>query len=552
MPETKQYPRDIEHWLDYLLARKLPTVLSLAPKCLKQMDNSAPSYLELAQTLAPDPVISLALMRKANQVPRQTSVFSKTLDHAMSMIGHTQIREVLNKTPKLETKYGYRAYYQALNASLTRASLAQAFAEAKGSEKGNDIFWGSLFADAGEWYLWCYATPLMRKVTAKAQAHQKQEALEQFGCDLRALQLEILQSLNAPELAVQTKQSQHCLTTRDWATLARFGAISANPQAPVSGRNDVIEMSPSLKIARQNPLFFIELSRFYLHYYLGESNPRQFSRALAVASAGLDIAMETVRRLTTQTLIKVARKYRLPYCSSAVCQVFEDVLEDSPDIQETMSSPQRATVNSRSKTNTAPQRLGTIEVDASRASTVESKAVFKPEKSFLDLLKQMKDAPTSFDSGATLMGQLVSQIQQGLRLDRAAIYVLNKDKTQLKSYFSSGIPNNDPLNGFQTKIIKGTIFKVLCEKPAALWLKPGIRKEVADLVPMNFKQTSQRDEALFASVFVRNKPVAILYADVGQNQRMDEAQFRYFKLATKALESALAALGSQSSNHAKP
>lgn len=551
-PEKKQYPQDIEHWLEYLLARKLPTALALAPKCLKQMETGAPSYLDLAKTLAPDPVISLALMRKANENPRQTTVFSKTLDHAMSMLGHEQIREILTKTPKLETKYGYRAYYQAQNASLTRASLAQSFAQAKGSDKGNDIFWGSLFADAAEWYLWCYATPLMRQVEAREQARQKAEAEQQFGCDLRALQLEILKALNAPELAIRTKQSQHCLSARDWATLAKFGTTHQSAQAPVTGQESTIEMSPSLKIARQNPLFFIELSRFYLHYYLGKSTPKQISRTLSITAAGLDMPIQGVRQLVTQTLVEVAQQYSMPFCSSAICQVFEDVLEACPENTETEQNPDREKPTAVRRTRVKPQGLNDLEIESSGAKSVELKDVFTPEKSFLSLLKQIKDAPASFGSTAALMGQTVEQIQKGLKLERAALYVLSKDKTRLKSYFSAGIDTNDPLHGFETKIIKGTIFKVLCDKPAALWLKPGARKEVADLVPMNFKQTTQREESLFASVFVRNKPVAILYADHAPEQRIDEAQFRYFKLATKALESALVVLGNQQSNHAKP
>ena len=554
-PEKKQYPRDIAHWLDYLLARKLPTALSQAPTCLKQMDEDTPSYLDLAKTLASDPVISLTLMRKANQNPRQTSVFSKTLDHAMSMLGHAQIREVLNKTPKLETKYGYRAYYQAQNISLTRASLAQTFAEAKGSQKGNDVFWGSLFADAAEWYLWCYATPLMRKIESCSQAHQKQEAEVQLGCDLRALQLEILQALNAPELAIQSKQSQHCLSPRDWAIMAKaaqtVSQTSAKPKAPLSEQSNVVELSPALKIARQNPLFFIELSHFYLHYYSGNSTPKQISRALAVTSSGLDMPVAEVRNLTTQTLIKIARKYKLPYCASAIVQVFEDIREDCPASEISAQTKIRTTAHTGNKAKAASKH-GSIEIAEGSIKPLEAKTVFTPEKSFLDLLKQMKDAPASFSSGAELMGQIVSQIQQGLKLERSAIYVLNKDKTRLKSYFTSGINDKDPLKGFETQIIKGTIFKVLSDKPAVLWLKPNVRKEVADLVPMNFKQTTQRDESLFASIFVRNKPVAILYADQVQDRAINEAQFRYFKLATKALEAALSALGNKQSNHAKP
>ena len=550
-PQNKQYPRDIEHWLDYLLARKLPSALSLAPKCLKQMDEGAPSYLDLAKTLAPDPVISLALMRAANQNPRQTSVFSKTLDHAMSMIGHAQVREILKNTPKLETNYGFRAYYQAQNASLTRASLARQFAEAKGSTKGNDIFWGSLFADAAEWYLWCYATPLMRNIEAQAQALQKQEAEKQLGCNLRALQLEILKALNAPELAMQTKQAQHCLSTRDWATLAKCGIGEGKAQAPLSGESRSQELSPSLKIARQNPIFFIELSRFYLHYYLGNSSPKQISRALAVTAAGLDMPIEDVRQLTTQALLKVARQYRLPYCLSAVCQVFEDVQEACPEIDNAEQHAGKPTKSTVSNTTSRTRQTGSVEIGASAAKKAETKDVFTPERSFLNLLKQMKDAPASFGSAATLMTQMVEQIHVGLKLNRAAIYVVNKDKTRLKSYFTAGIEKTDPLKSFETQIIKGTIFKVLYDKPSALWLKPSARKEVADLVPMNFKQCSQRDEGLFASVFVRSKPVAIIYADQKQGHAINEVQFRYFKLATKALESALTLLGNQQSNHAK-
>lgn len=181
----------------------------------------------------------------------------------------------------------------------------------------------------------------------------------------------------------------------------------------------------------------------------------------------------------------------------------------------------------------------------------EAKDVFTPERSFLELLKQMKEAPTSFDSASSLMTQMVEQMHVGLKLDRAAIYVFTKDKKRLKSYCTAGIEKTDPLKRFETQIIKGTIFKVLYDKPSALWLKPSARKEVADLVPMNFKQCSQRDEGLFASVFVRSKPVAILYADQEQGYSINEVQFRYFKLATKALESALVMLGNQQSNHAK-
>ena len=500
--------------------------------------------------------------RKANETQREQAVFSKTLDHAMSMIGHEQIKEILVKKPKLETKYGYRAYYQAQEASLTRAFLAQQFAQTKGSARSQDVFWGSLFADAAEWHLWCYATAKMRKVESATQAKQDKVAREEFGCDLKELQLSILQSFGAPELALQTKQKQHCLTSRDWITLANFGRAANKPKVPVSddaASSQPIELSPSLKIARQNPLFYIEISRFYLHYYLNADNPRQMSRAVAVTSAGLGMHSDEVRHLVTQTLVKSAKKYSFPYSQSGVCKAFTGVTETPWEVEQAQaqdSANGKVTAGSQTYEREIPKTKkptpGTIEIASTeRTSTKPSIEVFSPEESFLKLLRQMKEKPGSFSSAAGLMQKVVTEIQRGLRLDRCSIYLLNKEKTALRSYCSSGIEESDPLYKMQTPIVKGTIFKVLTEKASALWLKPNTKKEVTNLVPMNFKQATQRDECLFSSVFVRGKAIAVLYADGEHGSALNEAQFRYFKIASKTLESTLEYLGNQKASNAK-
>ncbi|KZZ59476.1 hypothetical protein A3762_05130 [Oleiphilus sp. HI0125] len=541
MAETTTYPQDLQSWVEYLLKRKLPSALSLAPKAVLLMENEAPSYLKLAQILAPDPVVSLAIMRKANDNPRPESVFSKTLDHAMSMLGHQQVKELLVAIKKLDIKYGYRAYYQTLGASLIKAYLALQFAKAKGSAKSLDIFWGSLFSDAPMWYMWCYATPLMREISRASIPKRKALELDLLGCSLKDIQLELLTALNAPDLALKT---QHCLSLRDWAQLSRFGQASAPTSASQSVAQanpaEPIELSPALKIARQQPLFFIELSRFYLHYYLKDSSPKQMSRALATTAAGLDIPVDKVRTLCTKTLLKAAHRYQMPYSANAVCRVFDDVKEYVPDAQgETSATGDARTEFSRVIPSTGKVAKSERIIESTGAKKQEDQKTITPETSFLHLLKAIKQQPTDFNSASALMTKMVEQIQIGLHLKRCALCVLSKDISKLNIVFKSGIDGDDPLASFSTPIIKGTIFSVLCDKPAALWLKPSVKKEVADLVPMNFKQTTQRDEAFFASIFVKGKPIGVVYADQDPDQRIDEAQFRYFKLAIKALESSL-------------
>ena len=552
MPD-QNYPTSLNGWLDYFLARKLPSALSSAAKCRKLIEEGSPSYLQIAKRLEGDPVISLAILREANisrAAQRESAVFSKTLDHAMSMLGHAKLNDILKTTPKLEEKYGYRAYYQILSASLTKAHLAYDFAVAKKSNKALDVFWGSLFSDAALWYCWCYTTPLMRKVEKTPHAKQVKAADQAYHCDFISLQRQLLEKLGAPELAIACKTPEHCLLARDWATLAKFGETT---KPALSEYTPPAELSPKLKIARQNPQFFIELAGVYCHYILNNqaTRPAQRARALSIAAAGLDIDADSVHRIATQSALYSARHYPMPFCNSAISSLMSNPLFETPEHTKANTDSNQSSTDTQTNPINAPDAPATtkvqagIEVAHKAAKATSSIDVFTPSKDFLDLLKKMKNEPHKFDSTVSLMNELAHQIQTGLLLERCAVMLFNKEKTRIKTYFCSGIEKADPLHTFEAKVIKGTIFKVLSDKSAALWLKPSSKQEVSNLVPMNFKQITQRDEQLFASVFTKEQALAILYADAAHGTPLREEQFRYFKLAAKALEAALTVLGTR-------
>lgn len=558
MAETKALPNNLEGWLEYLGARKLPSALPHAKDCLAQMSNTSPSYQALAKTLSNDPVVAFSILQTANKNPRPTAVFSKTLDHAMSMLGHEQLKLLLTHVQKLPQQYGYRAYFQAQSASLTRAALAQKLVQLKQPQKAQEVFWGSLFSEVADWYIWCYATPIMREIQSATTTQQTKLYERHFGCDINTLRHALLVSLGAPALSLQSLNQQHCLSALDWVQLSH-----------ADGPTKQNDLPNSLKIARQHSLFFIELSRFYLHYYDINRTPKQRSRAMSVAAGGLQLEPDQAHTLVTQTLLDIARANKMPFSNPRINLVFENLRESAPDApspdhkappakhaelsqaktqtEDISTEPAtKALLNDSASTdNATPQPTtppSSIEVQQGELNIPE-KTIFSPEPSFMALFKRIKNAPTDFDSAGSLMQEVATQVQKGLRLERCVMYVLNKDKSGIKPYFRSGIDKSDPLYSFETQIIKGTIFKVLTDKPGALWLKPSSKQQVANLVPINFKQCSQRDESLFASIFVRGKAVAVLYADNALKVQIDEGQFRYFKHISAGLEKALSLRG---------
>jgi hypothetical protein len=544
MTQTSKYPNSASAWVEYLAKRSLPSPLQLAKKCSKNLENDKLSYHEIAELLSADPIACLAIMQHANVSKTDHDIFSKTLDHAMSMLGVDALKGLLQKVPHLEEKYAYRDYYRAIDSSLLHAFFAQLFAKTKHYAKHQEVFWAALFADAPIWYLWCFATPLMKEWSKTPKHLQAEKELELFGSPIIEIQKTMLEHIGAPELALRSLEETHVPSKREWLKLDRAGQALRQKNAILAAQ--CLE-TPQLKVHIQSPELFICMSHFCLSY-LDAPIYRHRSRATSVALPILKGSKQRISEIFTQGLITYSKKFSFPYSLPAACRyiLLLDILSSENQAPAEFETS-RSKARKQSSSAQAPKTAGASKAQITPAKT-EFRYIedFKPGPEYTKLIKRMKNELSSFDSAHELMQEAVTAIGTGLKLQRALIALVSKDKSRLKAYYTEGMNDQDPLKGFDTKIISGTIFKVLCERQAGLWVKSDTKQSIANLIPMNFKQLTQTEEGIFVSIFVNERPVAIFYADQGEDSKsIVEEQFRYVKLMVKTLEAALLQLRNQ-------
>lgn len=127
-------------------------------------------------------------------------------------------------------------------------------------------------------------------------------------------------------------------------------------------------------------------------------------------------------------------------------------------------------------------------------------------------------------------------MHDGLGLNRVMFAMLTPDKGQLKSRRILGSDNDPLFNRFAVDLNGHNLFVRLLDKPQAVWLDDNNRAKFFPLIPINLHKLLRNDSFYMMSLFIRDKPIGIFYADrQTRSCRLDERSYKYFKhLVTQA------------------
>lgn len=127
-------------------------------------------------------------------------------------------------------------------------------------------------------------------------------------------------------------------------------------------------------------------------------------------------------------------------------------------------------------------------------------------------------------------------MHDGLGLNRVMFAMLTPDKGQLKARRIIGSDNDPLFNRFAVDLNSHNLFVRLLEKPVALWLDDNNRSKFFPLIPINVHKILRNDSFYVMSLFIRDKPIGLFYADRHTRAcRLDEQSYKYFKhLVTQA------------------
>jgi HDOD domain len=576
MTDSKM-PDTAEGWANYLVTKPLPSPFKVGQKVIRTLEKKSIPYAHLAKHVNKDPILAFYVMSHANDSQLEDTPSSKTLAHAISMIGLEKLVELIHEQPfkAISLKNITSFYYlRTLSTSLYAGHLGKAIAKRKGKGNPEDLYWSSLFLGTPLWYLWRFATPEMRLVRYAIRSNYKLPKIaeqEVLGGTIVEVTAALSHKLNLPSLALTCYDPDKQLSLKQWATIAR----SFSPEGMPLKIDD-----REINLLMQSPHFIVMLANLIAHYSSYCWYSRATLRAQRILANYLNCSLDEAIQLTHVAAADMSRAHPMPGVMQPAAKLFvpprkrtkaQMKCELSHFQSDTFATKDQKTANvpkqeqapsnmpNQNKTAVSPSqeqaRKNTLEDDRQKqekvatqkqpeaqtgiAQSAEKKEALSQNPLYTELTNIMANRPQEFTDLHELMNAATQGIAYGIELERASVGLISKDGSRFKNYYSVGCQNHESLKNFESQIVKGTIFEKLSARPASIWVKPSSDKKILDLIPMNFKSANDSKEFFLMSVFVSKKPVAIFFADNADNQTLTEAQYKQFKYLCSAVTTSL-------------
>lgn len=566
MTDSKM-PDSAEGWANFLVTKSLPSPFKVGQKVIRMLEKKVIPYSHLAAHVNKDPILAFYVMSHANDSQLEDTPSSKTLAHAISMIGIERLTELINEQPfkAISLKSITSFYYlRTLSTSLYAGHLGRAIAKRKGKGNPEDVYWSSLFLGAPIWYLWRFATPEMRLVRYAIRSNYKLPHVaekEVLGGTIVDVTTALAKKLNVPALAQACYQPDKQLSHKQWVTIARSFSPDGKPLR-VEDRD--------INMLMQSPHFVVMLANLIAHYSSYCWYSRATLRAQRILACYLNCSVDEAIQLTHEAAADMSRAHPMPGVmqpaaklfvpprkrtkAQSECQISEFQSDAYAPSQKGKAAPPapEAPIASSTKTNKLedtrqhenrdvpkPEKINAPTNKEGIAEKAQANGPLSRNPLYTELTHIMAHRPQEFTDLHELMNAATQGIAYGIELERACVGLISKDRSRFKNYYSVGCQDHPELKDFESKIIKNTIFEKLCSRPASIWVKPSSDKKILDLIPMNFKGATDSKEFFLMSVFVGKKPVALFFADNTDNQTLTDAHYKQFKYLCSAVTTSL-------------
>ncbi|MFC3151958.1 HDOD domain-containing protein [Litoribrevibacter euphylliae] len=548
--EISKRPNSAEGWANLIKDQALPLLPNTSAQLITALKQSDLAFSKLSALIHRDPIACLYLIKFANQQNKNPNTEIHSPDHAISMLGMDKVRTIMKKLPTLKLNprnIAHREYLQSLCNSLHAAAQADAMAEAKPLLPREKLYWSTLFAGTGFWLMWSAAPHEMRIVqylTFEERMPMEQAQKKVLGCTI----LDISQFLgNLWQLPTFTQASMIeglKPSRRQLVEISR--ACPETSGIPANVNRDI-------KLLINTPTFPTFLGNFIALESYKNWHGRNFERAISIYGAYMALDYQTAYHHVRDAAIKVSREHPIPY----ILLPAKHLLQIPSDITR-VSKPSWATDEIPHKPKAAQASVATQEQtsdpknsQASEDSTPKQKpetmaglatnhiAKIKDKRNLQmlsELTSNMLKHPERFQDIHELMNAAVQCIKYGLGLERSSAALINSSCTKLVTYYTSGMMDSPKLADLVIDLTKPSLFQKLAQKPLGTWINQSNFPKMRNAIPTALVNASQSHHFFIQSIFAKNKPVVIIYADSGERgSELTEEDYKYFKILCRAL-----------------
>jgi len=140
-----------------------------------------------------------------------------------------------------------------------------------------------------------------------------------------------------------------------------------------------------------------------------------------------------------------------------------------------------------------------------------------------------------------LIQHIVSAMHDGIGFNRVVFSLYNKEDNLLEGHVLKGAENDPVFNRFTIDTRGSSLFSHLIAKPQAVLMNESTRAKFWPLVPDDFQKLINTNSFVAMSIFIKNKPYGLFYADRHTATcQIEDRSYNYFKTlcthTTKVLE----------------
>lgn len=452
----------LEEWVKKLDQSCLPA-LRANTEHLKQLASDENADMgQLVALIESDPGLTLRLMRYINNL-RHKHLRSEitTVRHALMMLGLSHVQKIPQNVPAVEDldETVQRRMLGHFNRSFHAAYQARDWARLTRDMVADELYMAALLRNVGEMLLELIAPGEMERV--REIMHEKQMESDEaeyvvFGFTADQLTNELARLWRLPTILIDSLHSEN------------------------AQRNRVLNVMLAAQLAEYAERGWYSRSIYELEEQIADL---LFVDVASVATLVHRNAVEAARESTAFRVVHPAATLIHPVA----------IQSETEAVQNRETSP-------------APAK-STDEPD------VNSDFCLMPQRQVLvKAMKKLAEADESVPL-KDIIALALEGMHEGLGLNRVVFAMLTPDKGQLRARSIVGSDNDPLFNRFVIDLVSHNLFVRLMEKPQSLWVSDENRGKFFPLIPIQFHKLIRNDTFFVMSLFIRNKPVGMFYAD---------------------------------------
>ncbi|ODB88335.1 hypothetical protein A3193_05580 [Candidatus Thiodiazotropha endoloripes] len=487
----------VEEWVRQISSESIPVMQRTLTQVRDLLNKSSVNHTRLSEVISRDPGFSLYVMQKLSQLPNQPKEPITRITLAIPMLGMELIEQASKTLPSLEDKLKgpprrglYNCYSRAAHAALYVRSLAKM----RNLPDTDGLYTGALLHDIGEMALWSVVPDEMQRVQNKILSGDDRESVAkaELGCTFETLNIHLSERWQLPDLI---KESQ--------------GISNSFLPKPLSVMlSSAIARETSLGWQREKTLGDMELLAEFLE--IPQEN---------AISALHRLAAEAARDLHALPLplpgFYIISGDPKPVTKSASRKAEQPTKHTPPSQKAALEKPQPAPdQKTQPSTSKSPPETETPAVKQQKPAAVS------------DTPPAQKSNPLQ-----EMLNSALQQMHEDLGLSRTMFAMLTPDRAMIRSRLVIESEQQLSLKGFALDTKKPSLFKILLNKPQAVILNKDNAEKYLPMIPQEAKEQINTSGFVSMSIFIRNKPVGLFYADNGlSGPGVTRQQFENFKV----------------------